>query len=139
MRCDSGHFLGGWVRRGPLARVAQGSLAGIDYGIPEFVRRPRFSGFTEASYVTAITFTANFATYGGFGESQGQSLDNREFRFQMGKDKQFGGFCGFADNCFRSIGVYVKPISTLNIRQNQKQNCSNTLEDAKYIGIKQHP
>ncbi|KAI5652957.1 hypothetical protein M9H77_30144 [Catharanthus roseus] len=31
-----------WVRRGPLARVAQGGLAGIDYGMPEFVRRPRF-------------------------------------------------------------------------------------------------
>ncbi|KAI5676160.1 hypothetical protein M9H77_07110 [Catharanthus roseus] len=32
----------GLRRRGPPARVAQGGLAGIDYGIPEFVRRPRF-------------------------------------------------------------------------------------------------
>ncbi|KAI5666718.1 hypothetical protein M9H77_16571 [Catharanthus roseus] len=40
-----GYFLAGWVRRGPPARVAQGGLviqAGIDYGMPEFVRRPRF-------------------------------------------------------------------------------------------------
>ncbi|KAI5663864.1 hypothetical protein M9H77_23187 [Catharanthus roseus] len=29
-------------RRGPPARVAQDGLAGIDYGMPKFVRRPRF-------------------------------------------------------------------------------------------------
>ncbi|KAI5682090.1 hypothetical protein M9H77_03318 [Catharanthus roseus] len=28
--------------RSPPARIAQGGLAGIDYGMPEFVRRPRF-------------------------------------------------------------------------------------------------
>ncbi|KAI5666602.1 hypothetical protein M9H77_16455 [Catharanthus roseus] len=37
-----GYFLAGWVRRGPLTRVAQGGLVGIDYGMSEFVRRPRF-------------------------------------------------------------------------------------------------
>ncbi|KAI5675651.1 hypothetical protein M9H77_06601 [Catharanthus roseus] len=42
MLCGSGYFLAGWVRRGPPARVAQGSMAGIDYGMPKFVRRPRF-------------------------------------------------------------------------------------------------
>ncbi|KAI5677864.1 hypothetical protein M9H77_08814 [Catharanthus roseus] len=56
MLCGSGHFLEGWVRRGPPAKVAQGGLvkklnvrtvcfgvqAGIDYGMPEFVRRSRF-------------------------------------------------------------------------------------------------
>ncbi|KAI5671473.1 hypothetical protein M9H77_11837 [Catharanthus roseus] len=31
-----------WVKRGPPARVAQGGLAGNEYGMPEFVRRPRF-------------------------------------------------------------------------------------------------
>ncbi|KAI5649695.1 hypothetical protein M9H77_35700 [Catharanthus roseus] len=39
-------------RRGPLARIAEGGLvstpglAGIDYGMPEFVRRPRFRFLT---------------------------------------------------------------------------------------------
>ncbi|KAI5671474.1 hypothetical protein M9H77_11838 [Catharanthus roseus] len=42
MLCGSGYFLEGWVRRGPPARVAQGGLAGNDYGMPEFVRRPLF-------------------------------------------------------------------------------------------------
>ncbi|KAI5673128.1 hypothetical protein M9H77_13492 [Catharanthus roseus] len=56
MLCDSGYFLEGWVRRGSPVRVAQGGLVeksngrtvcfgflvGIDYGMPEFVRRPRF-------------------------------------------------------------------------------------------------
>ncbi|KAI5658799.1 hypothetical protein M9H77_27592 [Catharanthus roseus] len=37
MLCDSGYFLAGWVRRGPPARVAQGGLAGIDYGMLELV------------------------------------------------------------------------------------------------------
>ncbi|KAI5678519.1 hypothetical protein M9H77_09469 [Catharanthus roseus] len=37
-----GYFLESWVRRGPPARVALGGLAGIDYGMPEFFRRPRF-------------------------------------------------------------------------------------------------
>ncbi|KAI5678666.1 hypothetical protein M9H77_09616 [Catharanthus roseus] len=37
-----------WIRRGPPARVAQGGLLStpglvdIDYGMPEFIRRPRF-------------------------------------------------------------------------------------------------
>ncbi|KAI5678520.1 hypothetical protein M9H77_09470 [Catharanthus roseus] len=34
--CGSGYFLESWVKRVPPAR------AGIDYGMPEFVRRPRF-------------------------------------------------------------------------------------------------
>ncbi|KAI5675858.1 hypothetical protein M9H77_06808 [Catharanthus roseus] len=46
MLCGSGYFLEGWVRRGSPARVAQGGLADIDYGMPEFVRRPRFRFWT---------------------------------------------------------------------------------------------
>ncbi|KAI5648332.1 hypothetical protein M9H77_34337 [Catharanthus roseus] len=42
MLCGSGYFLEGWVRRGPPAKVAQGGLAGIDYEMPEIVRRSRF-------------------------------------------------------------------------------------------------
>ncbi|KAI5677206.1 hypothetical protein M9H77_08156 [Catharanthus roseus] len=37
---DRGHSIVGG--RGQLARIAQGGLASIDYGMPEFVRRPRF-------------------------------------------------------------------------------------------------
>ncbi|KAI5658182.1 hypothetical protein M9H77_26975 [Catharanthus roseus] len=35
-------IVGGWVRRGLPTRVAQGGLARFDYGMPEYVRRPRF-------------------------------------------------------------------------------------------------
>ncbi|KAI5681746.1 hypothetical protein M9H77_02974 [Catharanthus roseus] len=42
MLYGSSYFLEGWVKRGPPARIAQGGLAGIDYGMPEFVRRPDF-------------------------------------------------------------------------------------------------
>ncbi|KAI5654303.1 hypothetical protein M9H77_31490 [Catharanthus roseus] len=41
MLCGSGYSLEGWVRRGPPARVAQGGLAGIDYGMLEFVPMTR--------------------------------------------------------------------------------------------------
>ncbi|KAI5682091.1 hypothetical protein M9H77_03319 [Catharanthus roseus] len=42
MLCGSSYFLEGWVRRSPPARIVQGGLAGIDYGMPEFVRIPCF-------------------------------------------------------------------------------------------------
>ncbi|KAL3505631.1 hypothetical protein ACH5RR_031013 [Cinchona calisaya] len=74
------------------------------------------SGFKFPGYLTSITFTTNRGTYGPFGQA---ARDNREFRFQLGQDRQFGGFCGTADYCVRSIGVYFKPITTLKLQEKQ--------------------
>ncbi|CAL5337954.1 unnamed protein product [Camellia sinensis] len=62
--------------------------------------------------VTSITFDTNQGRYGPFGQ---QHQCDREFIFQMGQDRQFGGFHG-STKCgeLESIGVYVKPITTLN-------------------------
>ncbi|KAL7220797.1 hypothetical protein ACSBR2_013649 [Camellia fascicularis] len=62
--------------------------------------------------VTSITFDTNRGRYGPFGQ---QHQCDREFIFQMGQDRQFGGFHGsIKDGSLESIGVYVKPITTLN-------------------------
>lgn len=70
------------------------------------------SGFKRPDHLASITFTTNLGTYGPFGPASQQS---QEFRFQLGRNQQFGGFCGISDFCVRSIGVYLKPITTLNM------------------------
>ncbi|KAI8011050.1 Protein RESTRICTED TEV MOVEMENT 1 [Camellia lanceoleosa] len=70
------------------------------------------SGSYSPSKVTSITFDTNRGRYGPFGQQR--QIDS-QFIFQMGQDRQFGGFHGSTrDGHLESIGVYVKPITTLN-------------------------
>ncbi|KAI8010408.1 Inactive protein RESTRICTED TEV MOVEMENT 1 [Camellia lanceoleosa] len=67
---------------------------------------------TNGYKVTSITFDTNLRRYGPFGQ---QRQCDREFIFQMGQDKQFGGFhFSTMNGHLESIGVYVKPITTPN-------------------------
>ncbi|KAL2459321.1 Protein RESTRICTED TEV MOVEMENT 1 [Forsythia ovata] len=69
------------------------------------------SGYKSYSHIVSITFGTNHGTYGPFGRSTGH---DKEFVFQLGNDRQFGGFHGTADNSVQSIGVYLKPMTTLD-------------------------
>ncbi|KAI5652967.1 hypothetical protein M9H77_30154 [Catharanthus roseus] len=60
MLCDSDYFLAGSVRRGPPARVAQGGMVGIDYGMPEIIRRPCFRFRTLSVEFSACMFFLKF-------------------------------------------------------------------------------
>ncbi|CAK9163170.1 unnamed protein product [Ilex paraguariensis] len=63
--------------------------------------------------ISSLTFGTNRTKRGPFGcPTEG----DREFRIQLGPERQFGGFHGTTiDNRDRlgSIGVYLKPIKTL--------------------------
>ncbi|KAI5676690.1 hypothetical protein M9H77_07640 [Catharanthus roseus] len=70
MLCGSGYFLAGWVRRGPPARVAQGGLAGIDYGMPELVPMTPFKvpdsvllRGTQVHYSAAVDLAEEYGFY----------------------------------------------------------------------------
>ncbi|KAH6795206.1 hypothetical protein C2S52_005683 [Perilla frutescens var. hirtella] len=62
----------------------------------------------------SITFGTNFREYGPFGDVIKYDHD-KEFCFELGVDRQFGGFHGtVAFNYVISIGVYIKPNMTLD-------------------------
>ncbi|KAL6571629.1 hypothetical protein OROHE_003272 [Orobanche hederae] len=68
--------------------------------------------------LSSITFGTNIGKYGPFGQFM---EDDREFCFRLGKDnRQFGGFHGTANEYkVKSIGVYLKPITTLDYSSNE--------------------
>ncbi|KAL2470278.1 Protein RESTRICTED TEV MOVEMENT 1 [Abeliophyllum distichum] len=75
-------------------------------------KRPWISSYEDDSHIVSITFGTNHGTYGPFGQSTGH---DKEFVFQLGDNRQFGGFHGTADNNgVKSIGVYLKPMTTLD-------------------------
>ncbi|KAH6823509.1 hypothetical protein C2S53_005031 [Perilla frutescens var. hirtella] len=64
------------------------------------------------SHLCSITFGTNNGEYGPFGKF---TAHDKEFIFKLGEDRQFGGFHGTADNnSVKSIGVYLKPNTTLD-------------------------
>ncbi|CAI9765815.1 unnamed protein product [Fraxinus pennsylvanica] len=66
--------------------------------------------YDNISGIKSITFGTNLGTHGPFGET---SEDDKGFMLHLGSKRQFGGFHGTADSWLRSIGIYVKLISTL--------------------------
>ncbi|KAI8561821.1 hypothetical protein RHMOL_Rhmol04G0371300 [Rhododendron molle] len=60
----------------------------------------------QMQIVSSITFTTNIKTYGPFGCCR---QNDAAFDFQLGQDNGFGGFHGIAGMYLNSIGVYVKP------------------------------
>ncbi|KAL0433929.1 UNVERIFIED_CONTAM: hypothetical protein Slati_2727200 [Sesamum latifolium] len=69
------------------------------------------------SHLCSITFGTNHGEYGPFGRFSGH---DKEFSFRLGENRQFGGFHGTADyNSVKSIGVYLKPITTLDYSLNK--------------------
>ncbi|XP_059287348.1 inactive protein RESTRICTED TEV MOVEMENT 1-like isoform X1 [Lycium ferocissimum] len=69
----------------------------------------------------SITFVTNKRTYGPYGQ-MATSSSLKEFFFQLGVDRCFGGFHGTeTDNCITSIGVYVKAITSSMITPTNSQ------------------
>ncbi|GFP85259.1 inactive protein restricted tev movement 1 [Phtheirospermum japonicum] len=67
--------------------------------------------------ICSITFGTNRGEYGPFGQSTNY---DKEFKFQVGEDRQFGGFHGTTDQKnVKSIGVYLKPNTTLDYSVNK--------------------
>uniref|UniRef100_M1DMM4 RTM1 protein n=1 Tax=Solanum tuberosum TaxID=4113 RepID=M1DMM4_SOLTU len=59
----------------------------------------------------SITFVSNKGTYGPYGGVKPMVVD-REFDFQIGNDRSFGGFHGLKQKAYvESIGLYLKPIT----------------------------
>uniref|UniRef100_A0A5B7CAJ3 Putative inactive protein RESTRICTED TEV MOVEMENT 1-like n=1 Tax=Davidia involucrata TaxID=16924 RepID=A0A5B7CAJ3_DAVIN len=81
----------------------------------EFLTRLSCRGYTSycgLNYVSSITFGTNRGTYGPFGQAK---ESDTFYDFDMGQDRPFGGFYGTTrDGRLESIGVYVRPIATLN-------------------------
>ncbi|KAG8372867.1 hypothetical protein BUALT_Bualt12G0111600 [Buddleja alternifolia] len=70
------------------------------------------TGYSYYDRLCSITFGTNHGQYGPFG--QFNSTD-KESTFQLGENCQFGGFHGTSHhNGVTSIGVYLKPNTTLN-------------------------
>ncbi|XP_010523154.1 PREDICTED: inactive protein RESTRICTED TEV MOVEMENT 1-like [Tarenaya hassleriana] len=74
--------------------------------------RAMVSGARRYPNIIALAFTTNLKEYGPFGRPH--SLPCEEFRFDLGKSRQFGGFYG-SYNAYglHRIGVYLKPKSTI--------------------------
>lgn len=69
------------------------------------------------NHVCSITFGTNQAQYGPFGNF---TAHDKEFNFKLGQDRQFAGFHGTADNNgIKSIGIYLKPNTTLDYQERQ--------------------
>ncbi|CAA3003911.1 Hypothetical predicted protein [Olea europaea subsp. europaea] len=67
---------------------------------------------SNSGHLISIAFGTNYETYGPFGRF---TAHDKEVAFKLGDDRQFGGFHGTADdNCVRSIGVYLKPMTILD-------------------------
>ncbi|KAK6146232.1 hypothetical protein DH2020_020101 [Rehmannia glutinosa] len=78
------------------------------------------------SNLCSLTFGTNHGEYGPFGQF---TSHDKEFSFRLGDDRQFGGFHGNADNkTVKSIGVYLKPITTLEYSVNKNNVKLNTKE-----------
>ncbi|KAL3634656.1 hypothetical protein CASFOL_021710 [Castilleja foliolosa] len=73
------------------------------------------SGSYSSINLCSIRFGTNSGEYGPFGQSD----IGKEFKFRLGEN-QFGGFHGNANSKgLKSIGVYLKPNTTLDYKVNK--------------------
>ncbi|KAJ9175230.1 hypothetical protein P3X46_013807 [Hevea brasiliensis] len=89
------------------------TLYTVQFNYPsEFLTR--VSGKYTYDHLRSITFTTNKGTYGPYGGNNARhGLELFEFNFNMGENKQFGGFHGlYHSRALRSIGVYINPSAT---------------------------
>lgn len=82
------------------------------------------SGWHVPGIIRSLTFITNKRTYGPFGGVAG-NID-RAFEYKLGEDNKFAGFHGTAGICnLNSIGVYMKPMTTLTNVNNAKVHIKN--------------
>ena len=76
----------------------------------------KYENIYSTKYLRSITFDTNRGRYGPFEAAPAKdSLEDTEFRYEVGRSK-FGGFFGaFTSTGINSIGIYVKPLEKLVI------------------------
>ncbi|XP_060174167.1 inactive protein RESTRICTED TEV MOVEMENT 1-like isoform X2 [Lycium barbarum] len=77
-----------------------------------------------SSVLRSITFVTNKDTYGPYGKMAPSSTPSstcKEFIFQLGVDRCFGGFHGTKDYYIESIGVYLKTVTPSMITPTNSQ------------------
>ncbi|XP_070047937.1 inactive protein RESTRICTED TEV MOVEMENT 1-like [Nicotiana tomentosiformis] len=72
------------------------------------------SGTNYSTGLRSIIFGTNKGSYGPYGSTRiHPSIPYKEFKFEIGDDRSFGGFHGTKHDTFiGSIGVYVKTITS---------------------------
>ncbi|KAH0724553.1 hypothetical protein KY284_000418 [Solanum tuberosum] len=71
-------------------------------------------------YLRSITFGTNKGTYGPYGMKTRVNYELKEFNFEIGDDRTFGGFQGTRYGTgIESIGVYVKAVTSSMIKPGQ--------------------
>lgn len=82
------------------------------------------SGWHVNGIIRSLTFITNKTTYGPFGRVAGK-IDSA-FEYKLGEDNKFAGFHGTAGTYnLNSIGVYMKPMTTLANVYNAKVHIKN--------------
>ncbi|KAH0733715.1 hypothetical protein KY285_009422 [Solanum tuberosum] len=113
-------------RHGDAAHDANFATVVLDYQ-SEFLTW--ISGFHDLEpnnkwmYLRSITFGTNKGTYGPYGMKTAVNLKLKEFYFQIGDDRSFGGFHGTKHgNYIESIGVYLNTITSSMINTHKKSS-----------------
>lgn len=82
------------------------------------------SGWHVSGIIRSLTFITNKRTYGPFGGVAGNIYSS--FEYKLGEDNKFAGFHGTAGTYYlNSIGVYMKPMTTLANVNNAKVHINN--------------
>ncbi|KAI8561826.1 hypothetical protein RHMOL_Rhmol04G0371700 [Rhododendron molle] len=82
------------------------------------------SGSHVYGNIRSLTFITNKRAYGPFGGVAGKT--DRAFKYELGEDNKFAGFHGTAGTgTLNSIGVYMKPMTTLTNVNNAKVHIKN--------------
>ncbi|KAL1806739.1 hypothetical protein ACET3Z_029807 [Daucus carota] len=94
-------------------------LDSVTFDYPsEYITRVsgKYENIYSTKYLRSITFDTNRGRYGPFEAAPAKdSLEDTEFRYEVGRSK-FGGFFGaFTSTGINSIGIYVKPLEKLVI------------------------
>ncbi|KAG8372868.1 hypothetical protein BUALT_Bualt12G0111700 [Buddleja alternifolia] len=96
----------------PSTRTAKFDVVKLNYPSEYITWISCRTGYSYYDRLCSITFGTNHGQYGPFGRFD--STD-KESTFRLGENCQFGGFHGTSDgNAVTSIGVYLKPNTTLN-------------------------
>ncbi|KAG5569075.1 hypothetical protein H5410_058841 [Solanum commersonii] len=113
-------------RHGDAAHDANFATVVLDYQ-SEFLTW--ISGFHDLEpnnkwmYLRSITFGTNKGTYGPYGMKNAVNLKLKEFNFQIGDDRSFGGFHGTKHgNYIESIGLYLNTITSSMINTHKKMD-----------------
>ncbi|XP_058212663.1 protein RESTRICTED TEV MOVEMENT 1-like [Rhododendron vialii] len=84
------------------------------------------NGYHSSGRIVSLTFITNKGIYRQSGRLAGRlNHYDSSFEYKLGEDNTFGGFHGTADVYLNSIGVYMKPMTTLSNVKNPDLHVKN--------------